>query len=144
MKILVTGTAGFIGYHVALKLLERGDEVIGLDSINDYYDVNLKYGRLEASGIPRAKVAYNQLVRSDQYDRYSFIQLNLEDQENMARFFRDQQFDRVCHLAAQAAQSLSCIWQGMGEQADKGHTPDVRGAQYHLVHRVWALSTWMY
>ena len=46
MKILVTGTAGFIGYHLALKLLERGDEVIGLDNINDYYDVNLKYARL--------------------------------------------------------------------------------------------------
>ncbi len=47
MKILVTGTAGFIGFHLAKKLLERGDEVVGLDNINDYYDVNLKYGRLK-------------------------------------------------------------------------------------------------
>ena len=54
MKILVTGTAGFIGFHLAKKLLERGDEVIGIDNINDYYDVNLKYGRLKkGSGIKR-------------------------------------------------------------------------------------------
>ena len=51
MKILVTGTAGFIGYHLAKKLLERGDEVVGVDNINDYYDVNLKYGRLNELGI---------------------------------------------------------------------------------------------
>ena len=50
-KILVTGTAGFIGYHLAKKLLERGDEVVGIDNINDYYDVNLKYGRLKELGI---------------------------------------------------------------------------------------------
>ncbi len=50
MKILVTGTAGFIGYHLALKLLQRGDEVVGLDNINDYYDVRLKYARLEQLG----------------------------------------------------------------------------------------------
>ena len=51
MKILVTGTAGFIGFHLAKKLLERGDEVVGIDNINDYYDVNLKYGRLKELGI---------------------------------------------------------------------------------------------
>ena len=51
MKILVTGTAGFIGYHLAKKLLNRGDEVVGLDNINDYYDVNLKYARLNELGI---------------------------------------------------------------------------------------------
>ncbi|MDA7817554.1 GDP-mannose 4,6-dehydratase, partial [Sulfurimonas sp.] len=51
MKILVTGTAGFIGSHLAIKLLERGDEVVGLDNINDYYDQNVKYGRLQRCGI---------------------------------------------------------------------------------------------
>ena len=56
MKILVTGTAGFIGYHLAKKLLERGDTVVGLDNINDYYDVNLKYTRLGKLGIDRGEV----------------------------------------------------------------------------------------
>ena len=56
MKILVTGTAGFIGSHVAIRLLDRGDEVTGLDSINDYYDVNVKYGRLERAGIAKNNI----------------------------------------------------------------------------------------
>ena len=53
MKILITGTAGFIGFHLAKRLLERGDEVVGIDNINDYYDVNLKYARLAETGISR-------------------------------------------------------------------------------------------
>lgn len=66
MKILVTGTAGFIGSYVAEKLLERGDEVIGLDNINDYYDVNLKYGRLLKAGIHKKDIAWYKLVQSCQ------------------------------------------------------------------------------
>jgi len=61
MKILVTGTAGFIGYHLAKKLLERGDTVVGLDNINGYYDVNLKYARLGELGIERDEVESNNL-----------------------------------------------------------------------------------
>ena len=64
MKILVTGTAGFIGYHLAKKLLERGDEVVGLDNINDYYDVNLKYARLNELGINKNEVEDNKLISS--------------------------------------------------------------------------------
>ena len=65
MKILVTGTAGFIGFHLAKKLLERGDEVVGLDNINDYYDVNLKYGRLAELGIDAALGTATSVVESD-------------------------------------------------------------------------------
>jgi UDP-glucuronate 4-epimerase len=79
MKILVTGAAGFIGFHVVKKLLERGDEVIGIDNINDYYDVNLKYSRLEETGIERAKIKYNRSVQSTRYDKYTFVQLDLSD-----------------------------------------------------------------
>ena len=79
MKILVTGTAGFIGSYVAEKLLERGDEVIGLDNINDYYDVNLKYGRLLKAGIHKKDIAWYKLVQSCQYPKYRFIRMNLED-----------------------------------------------------------------
>jgi UDP-glucuronate 4-epimerase len=56
MKILVTGTAGFIGFHLTKKLLERGDEVVGIDNINDYYDVNLKYARLAELGISKDEI----------------------------------------------------------------------------------------
>ena len=59
MKILVTGSAGFIGFHLAKKLLQRGDEVVGLDNINDYYDVNLKYARLAELGISRKDIESN-------------------------------------------------------------------------------------
>jgi len=102
MKILVTGTAGFIGFHLAQKLIERGDEVVGLDSINDYYDVNLKFARLEKAGIFSESIAYNKLVQSILYSNYRFIQLKLEDRENMEHFFAQNKFDAVCNLAAQA------------------------------------------
>jgi UDP-glucuronate 4-epimerase len=102
MKILVTGTAGFIGFHVAKRLLDRGDTVIGLDSMNDYYDVDLKYKRLEEFGIQREEVSYNVLVKSKSSPQHSFIQLRLEDKANMQQLFLDQQFDVVVNLAAQA------------------------------------------
>jgi UDP-glucuronate 4-epimerase len=102
MKILVTGTAGFIGFTLAKKLLERGDEVIGLDSINDYYSVDLKYARLQETGIEKSSVEYGKLVSSANYDKYSFIHLNLEDQKGIQELFSEQKFDKVCNLAAQA------------------------------------------
>jgi UDP-glucuronate 4-epimerase len=102
MKILVTGTAGFIGFHLANRLLERGDEVVGLDNINDYYDVNLKYGRLEQAGIDRDKIEYGKVVESKKYPNYKFIKLNLEDKEAVDKMFKEEKFDKVCHLAAQA------------------------------------------
>jgi len=102
MKILVTGTAGFIGSFVAQRLLERGDEVVGLDNINDYYDVNLKYGRLEKAGIKKDQLAWYKFVQSDQYPNYRFIQMNLEDKQALQMLFANEKFDRVCHLAAQA------------------------------------------
>lgn len=102
MRILVTGTAGFIGFHLAKRLLERGDEVVGIDVINDYYDVNLKYARLEESGIPRAMIAYNQTVNSIKYSNYTFIKLDITDKKKMMKLFDTYQFDAVCNLAAQA------------------------------------------
>jgi len=102
MKILVTGTAGFIGYHLAYKLLERGDEVVGLDNINDYYTVELKYGRLEQMGIKRKGISYGKKIVSDKFPAYSFIQLNLEDKNELDKLFHKEKFDKVCNLAAQA------------------------------------------
>lgn len=89
MKILVTGTAGFIGFHLAEKLLRRGDEVVGLDSLNDYYDVHLKCDRLGVHGINKQAIKYNVLVKSDTFPNYSFIQLKMEDKENVQQLFAD-------------------------------------------------------
>lgn len=102
MKILVTGTAGFIGYHLALKLLERGDEVVGLDNINDYYDVNLKYARLTKLGINKEKIEENKLVASKIYPKHKFIKMDLSNTENIYKLFETKKFDAVCNLAAQA------------------------------------------
>jgi UDP-glucuronate 4-epimerase len=108
-KILVTGTAGFIGYHLALRLLQRGDEVVGLDSVNDYYDVGIKHGRLERTGIDHNKVEYNNIIQSDKFNNYRFVKLNLEDKENIDRLFKEEKFDSVCNLAAQAGVRYSLV-----------------------------------
>jgi UDP-glucuronate 4-epimerase len=109
MKILVTGTAGFIGFHLANRLIARGDEVIGLDVINDYYDVDLKYARLAHAGIDRANVEYGRLTQSAAHANYRFVQLGLEDSEALAELFRSERFDAVCHLAAQAGVRYSLV-----------------------------------
>ena len=102
MKILITGTAGFIGFHLANKLIARGDEVVGLDSINDYYDPRVKYGRLDYAGVAQSDIAYNTLVQSSKHASYRFIQLQLEDKANLDKLFETEKFDAVCNLAAQA------------------------------------------
>ena len=101
-KVLITGTAGFIGFHLARKLVDQGFHVTGLDIINDYYDVDLKYDRLEQSGISRDSIAYNQLVTSTLPGNYQFIQLKLEDREALFELFANRRFDVVVNLAAQA------------------------------------------
>jgi len=109
MKTLVTGTAGFIGFHLVKALVEKGDEVIGLDNINDYYDVNLKFARLNETGISSNGITYNKLVASTKYPNYHFIKLNLEDKENILQLFARERFDNVCHLGAQAGVRYSLI-----------------------------------
>jgi UDP-glucuronate 4-epimerase len=102
MKILVTGTAGFIGFHLAQRLLEQGQEVVGIDNINDYYPTELKYARLLKAGISDAASIWHQKVTSSVYSNYAFIRMNLENQEEINRLFESEKFDIVCNLAAQA------------------------------------------
>jgi len=102
MKILVTGTAGFIGFHLANKLLEQGAEVVGIDNINNYYSTELKYARLAEAGISVEAENWNQKVFSSKNQSYSFYRMNLEDREQIDRLFQTEKFDVVCNLAAQA------------------------------------------
>ena len=97
MKILVTGCAGFIGYHLTKKLLETGNEVIGLDSLNQYYDVNLKLGRLKNLGIDDVENE-NSII----YENFKFHLVNIHNKEQLNFVFNKYSFDAVCNLAAQA------------------------------------------
>lgn len=87
MKLLVTGAAGFIGFHTARALLERGDQVVGLDNLNEYYDVTLKHARLAIL---------------EPYSSFKFVKLDLADRDAMAELFAAEKFERVIHLGAQA------------------------------------------
>ena len=104
MKILVTGAAGFIGYHLCEALIAKGFDITGLDNINDYYDVDLKYARLKQLGLERENVnVYNTIVDSEFYgSQMQFIRMNLEDRDYLPILFKESQFDLVCNLAAQA------------------------------------------
>jgi UDP-glucuronate 4-epimerase len=101
LKILVTGTAGFIGFHLAKKLIERGNVVVGLDNVNDYYDVNLKYARLNELGMKKETIVDNEIVNSS-HKNFSFIKADLADRETINKIFETESFDAVCNLAAQA------------------------------------------
>lgn len=102
MKILVTGTAGFIGSHLAQRLLTRGDEVVGLDSINDYYDPRVKYGRLARAGISETDIPFDTRLQSTTHAGYRFVRMQLENTAAIQALFREERFDAVCNLAAQA------------------------------------------
>lgn len=103
MKVLVTGAAGFIGFHLSQKLITLGYKVIGLDNINDYYSESLKYDRLEQLGVAKSEAEqWNKVCVSNQFDNFEFIRLNLEDREELPVLFEQYKFDYVINLAAQA------------------------------------------
>ncbi|MBR8461697.1 NAD-dependent epimerase [Campylobacter sp. faydin G-105] len=109
MNILVTGTAGFIGFHLANALIIRGDNVVGLDNINDYYDINLKYARLKEAGFEHDSVRENELCVSQKHPGLSFIKADLQNAEIIKSLFDEHKFDCVINLAAQAGVRYSLI-----------------------------------
>ncbi|MYL25796.1 MULTISPECIES: NAD-dependent epimerase [Halomonadaceae] len=131
MRILVTGTAGFIGSHVAHRLLDRGDEVIGVDNVNDYYDVSLKEARL-ARLTPR--------------EGFTEERLDIADREGMARLFSEYQPQRVVHLAAQAGVRYSIENPNAYVDANLvGHMNILEGCRHNGVeHLVYASSSSVY
>jgi UDP-glucuronate 4-epimerase len=102
LKVLITGTAGFIGFNLARALLARGDEVVGVDCINDYYDINLKYARLRELGIDKDSIEQGKKSVSHTNNRHSFYQIKLEDKDALFAVFESEKPDAVCNLAAQA------------------------------------------
>jgi UDP-glucuronate 4-epimerase len=102
MKILVTGSAGFIGFHTAIHLARKGHAVVGLDNLNHYYDVELKYARGRESGFHPEEMESGRMITSNKYDSYNFIKADLADREAMHSLFKNENFDIVCNLAAQA------------------------------------------
>ncbi len=131
MKILVTGAAGFIGANLSLKLLERGDEVVGIDNLNDYYDVNLKLARLE---------------RLRGYDRFKFIKLEIADKAAVEALFARERFQRVMHLAAQAGVRYSITHPHAYIDANiVGFINILEGCRHHTVeHLAYASSSSVY
>jgi UDP-glucuronate 4-epimerase len=131
MKYLVTGAAGFIGFHTSLRLLEQGFEVKGIDNLNDYYDVNLKLDRLK---------------ELEKYHNFKFSKLDLADREGIAKLFKSEKFDRVIHLAAQAGVRYSL--ENPFAYADSnliGHLTILEGCRNNDVeHLVYASSSSVY
>lgn len=131
MKYLVTGAAGFIGFHVTQRLLAAGHQVVGLDNLNDYYDVNLKLARLD-------------LINA--HPEFSFVKCDLADREGIAELFRSQGFQRVIHLAAQAGVRYSL--ENPLAYADSnliGHLNILEGCRHHQIeHLLYASSSSVY
>jgi UDP-glucuronate 4-epimerase len=146
MKILVTGTAGFIGSFVAVRLAERGDEVVGIDNLNEYYDVQLKYGRLGRDGLDRRKADAGEWVKSSNYPTYRFKRTNIEDRPAIQELFEKGNFDRVCHLAAQAGVRYSLVNPYSYIDANiVGFTNLLECCRHHKVkHLVYASSSSVY
>jgi UDP-glucuronate 4-epimerase len=146
MKVLVTGSAGFIGYHLVKVLAKRGDEVVGIDNINDYYDINLKFGRLNDVGVSQSNISYGKHVHSELFSNYRFVQLDLLDRERIEDLFKIEQFDVVCNLAAQAGVRYSIINpRAYIDSNIQGFLNIIEGCRQHNIkHLIYASSSSVY
>jgi UDP-glucuronate 4-epimerase len=146
MKILVTGAAGFIGFHLAKRLSLRGDTVVGIDCINDYYQVQLKYHRLAELGFNKDDIIPNVRIQSATLPTCSFMQTKLEDKCSLDKLFDEQQFDIVVNLAAQAGVRYSLTnAQAYIDSNIIGFTNILECSRYHKIkHLVYGSSSSVY
>lgn len=146
MKVLVTGAAGFIGAAVSGRLLQRGDTVVGLDNINDYYDPALKYGRLARLGVKKENVDWYKFAQSETNPAFSFIRMNLEDTQAMQMLMANGAFDAVINLGAQAGVRYSIENpQAYVESNLDGFINILEGCRHNKVkHLVYASSSSVY
>ncbi len=106
-KVLVTGALGFIGYHLTEKLLNEGYNVVGIDVINSYYDIRLKYAKLPILGVEEDSIWPNVLYGSSKHPNFKFSKIDINDRYYLEKLFREEKFDVICNLAAQAGVQYS-------------------------------------
>lgn len=147
MKLLITGTAGFIGYHLVRKLIQKENvQIVGVDNINDYYDVQLKYKRLEACGIHKRDIVDNEACKSVSLPGYVFYKADIADNETLKRIFEKEKIDVVINMAGQA---------GVRYSIENPHAYVLSNLvgfanilecsrRYHITHLVYASSSSVY
>ena len=147
MNVLVTGAAGFIGFHTCLKLVNQGHKVYGIDNINDYYDPKLKFDRLNELGFSKTESEiFNNEVQSSKFKNLRFSRIDLIDNESINNLFKKEQFEVVCNLAAQAGVRYSLINpKAYTDSNITGFLNILEGCRNHKVkHLVYASSSSVY
>lgn len=147
MKILITGSAGFIGFHLVEKLVKAENiDIIGVDNVNDYYDVNLKFARLQQTGICKEDICLNKPVQSTLYSNYTFYQTDISDYPVLYSIFEKHQFDIVINMAAQAGVRYSIEHPETYIQSNVvGFTNMLECCRhFHIKHLIYASSSSVY
>lgn len=147
MKILITGSAGFIGFHLVEKIVKTGNtDIVGIDNINNYYDINLKLARLEQTGIRKEDMGINVPTPSIRYPNYTFYQTDISDYAVLRSIFEKHSFDIVIHMAAQAGVRYSIEHPNAYVQSNVvGFTNILECCRHmHVKHLIYASSSSVY
>jgi UDP-glucuronate 4-epimerase len=145
-KILVTGVAGFIGMYTVLNLMQRNCDIVGIDNLNDYYSVELKFARLEQTGIFARDLPPGEAIGSTISPAYRFVKMFLQDRQAMAELFEDEKFDYVIHLAAQAGVRHSLVDPHSYIESNVSGFMNILEScrHFHIKHLVYASTSSVY